>query len=321
MTTQTISFYDYKPDVGNFEEDVLHGLKQNQKTLPCKYFYDHRGSELFNEICQLDEYYPTRTELALLQDSIQEIATLIPEDCSIIEFGSGGNTKIRILLDALPNTNTYVPIDISRGHLLESSEELQDDYPDLNVIAMCADYTHPFPLPEEILTNPHRLVFFPGSTIGNFEAGEVNSLLQSMKQAAGQHGKILIGVDLIKDVEILHNAYNDKRGVTAQFNKNLLVRINHELGGNFDLDAFQHDARFNEEKSRMEMHLVSQKDQTVTIAGHHFHFTRGETIFTESSHKYTLEKFTNLVEQAGFLVERVRQDPNNWFSEHLLSLK
>lgn len=320
MIPNSITFYDYKPETGNFIDDVLHGLRQNPKTLPCKYLYDRRGSELFDAICELPEYYPTRTELAILESTIDEMAKGIPGNGSIIEFGSGGNRKIRKLLDRFRQKQKYVPIDISRDHLLASSKELQNDYPALHVIPVCADYTKPLALPDEILDDPNRLVFFPGSTIGNFEPQEARLLLGLLKDAAGQHGKLIIGVDLVKDANILHQAYNDEQGVTANFNKNLLVRINRELDSHFDLDCFQHEARFNEDKSRIEMHLVSLRDQAVRICGDEIHFKKGETIFTESSYKYTIEGFARLAKQEGYVVEKTWQDERNWFSMHLLSM-
>jgi dimethylhistidine N-methyltransferase len=320
MMPKTITFYDYKPDTGRFMDDVLQGLGQSQKTLSCKYFYDQRGSELFDEICELPEYYSTRTELAILESAIHELTALVPGDGSIIEFGSGGSRKIRLLLDGFRKKQKYVPIDISGEHLLESSKELQNDYPALEVIPVCADYTKPFTLPDEIQNDPNRLVFFPGSTIGNFEPEKARVLLRLMRQAAGERGKILIGVDLVKDVNILHQAYNDSLGVTADFNKNLLVRMNRELDSNFNLDTFRHEACFNEDESRIEMHLVSLCDQTVTVCGTEFHFKQGETIFTESSYKYTVESFTQLAGQEGFVIEKTWTDEQNWFSVHLLGM-
>lgn len=317
---QTIVEYDFKPAVGDFRSEVIEALRQTPKRLPCKYLYDHRGSVLFDKICTLDDYYPTRTEMGLLRDIMPEVNQAIGDARTIIEFGSGGNIKIRILLDGLDDVHTYVPIDISREHLALSSEDLQSDHEDLNVISVCADYTKPFPLPDEIESIPERLVFFPGSTIGNFERGDVTALIQSMKQAAGPHGKLLLGADLIKDLDVLKKAYNDSEGVTADFNMNLLVRINNELGGDFDLDRFHHEGRFNPEAQRMEMHLVSEADQTASINGETFEFKEGETIFTESSHKYTTDGLAEMFEDHGFKREKVWMDDKQWYSIHLFSV-
>ncbi|MEK9833772.1 MAG: L-histidine N(alpha)-methyltransferase, partial [Rhodospirillaceae bacterium] len=245
--------YDHAAD--SFLDDVLEGLAQSQKKLSSKYFYDERGSKLFDDICELTEYYPTRTETALLQTHAAEFATLIGANASVVEFGSGSSTKIRILLDALETPAAYIPVDISREHLLESAKALAGAYPDLPVVPIAADYTQPFDLPE-ISGEAARIGFFPGSTIGNFTRDAAAEFLRAAATDLGADNGLLIGVDLRKDVDVLHAAYNDAAGVTAEFNLNVLRRVNRELGGDFDLDAFTHDARWVAEKGRIEMHLV-----------------------------------------------------------------
>lgn len=317
---ETGSFHDYV-EYGhasdNFRDDVLSGLAQPQKRLPSKYLYDERGSQLFDQICDLPEYYPTRTETALLATIAPEVADLVGPGASLVEFGSGSSHKVRLLLDAFEAPVAYVPLDISREHLIASARALADDYPDLPVVPVCADYTQPFEIPE-IAGEQLRAGFFPGSTIGNFPRADAVGFLKSAATGLGRGNSLLIGVDLKKDVEILRAAYNDAAGVTAAFNLNLLRRINRELGGNFDLDAFVHDARWVEEVGRIEMHLVSTIDQTVTIDGTDFHFADGESIHTEDSHKYDIEGFAALAREAGWSHERHWTDPDGLFSIHYL---
>ena len=259
-------FHDFGDGGDGFLEAVVAGLSQPRKTLPCKYFYDARGSRLFDAICTLKEYYPTRTETGLLHDRCGEIAALAGPGVNLVEFGSGSSTKVRIVLDALDRPAAYVPVDISRDHLLASARLLAADYPALAVIPVCADYTAHFDLPERALAGP-RLGFFPGSTIGNFTPDAAVAFLAQAAGSLGAGAGLLIGADLKKDVRILHAAYDDARGVTAAFNMNLLVRINRELGGNFDLDAFAHEARWNPADGRIEMHLVSRRRQAITVRG------------------------------------------------------
>ncbi len=307
--------YDHASD--NFLDDVIEGLSRPQKWLPAKYFYDERGSKLFDDICELPEYYPTRTEMALLRDISGDVAELIGDGATVIEFGSGSSTKIRILLDALDSPLAYVPVEISREHLLMSAKKLADDYPDLRVIPVCADYTQPFDVPE-VVGEKVRAGFFPGSTIGNFKRSEAVSFLKAAAIDVGHNNGLLIGVDLRKDIDILHAAYNDAAGVTAAFNLNLLERINRELGGDFDIDAFVHDARWVADPGRIEMHLVSRKAQDVTVGGRTFHFAEGETIHTEDSHKYDIDGFQALAAEAGWKAIRHWTDPDELFSIHLL---
>lgn len=307
--------YDHAAD--SFLDDVLEGLAQSQKKLSSKYFYDERGSKLFDDICALTEYYPTRTETALLQTHAAEFATLIGANASVVEFGSGSSTKIRILLDALETPAAYIPVDISREHLLESAKALAGAYPDLPVVPIAADYTQPFDLPE-ISGEAARIGFFPGSTIGNFTRDAAAEFLRAAATDLGADNGLLIGVDLRKDVDVLHAAYNDAAGVTAEFNLNVLRRVNRELGGDFDLDAFTHDARWVAEKGRIEMHLVSERDQRVRVNGHSFTFAAGETIHTEDSHKYDIAEFHALAAEAGWRAFRHWTDEDDLFSLHYL---
>jgi dimethylhistidine N-methyltransferase len=307
--------YDHATD--NFLEEVLAGLRQPVKRLPSKYFYDERGSQLFDDICELPEYYPTRTEMALLRDISADVAALVGEGATVIEFGSGSSTKIRILLDALDSPLAYVPVDISREHLLMSAKGLAGNYPDLRVVPVCADYTQPFEVPQ-IDGEKVRAGFFPGSTIGNFTRSEAISFLQAAATDLGHNNGLLIGVDLRKDVETLHAAYNDSAGVTAAFNLNLLHRINREIGGDFDTDSFAHDARWVPEFGRIEMHLVSVCAQTVSIGGESFEFKSGESIHTEDSRKYDVEGFKDLAREAGWNSIDCWTDPDDLFSIHLL---
>ena len=307
--------YDHATD--NFLQEVLAGLRQPVKRLPSKYFYDERGSQLFDDICELPEYYPTRTEMALLRDISADVAALVGEGATVIEFGSGSSTKIRILLDALDSPLAYVPVDISREHLLMSAKGLAGNYPDLRVVPVCADYTQPFEVPQ-IDGEKVRAGFFPGSTIGNFTRSEAISFLQAAATDLGHNNGLLIGVDLRKDVETLHAAYNDSAGVTAAFNLNLLHRINREIGGDFDIDSFAHDARWVPEFGRIEMHLVSVCAQTVSVGGESFEFKSGESIHTEDSRKYDVEGFKDLAREAGWNSIDCWTDPDDLFSIHLL---
>lgn len=310
-------YFEYDHATDNFLEEVLAGLRQPVKRLPSKYFYDERGSQLFDDICELPEYYPTRTEMALLRDISADVAALVGEGATVIEFGSGSSTKIRILLDALDSPLAYVPVDISREHLLMSAKGLAGNYPDLRVVPVCADYTQPFEVPQ-IDGEKVRAGFFPGSTIGNFTRSEAISFLQAAATDLGHNNGLLIGVDLRKDVETLHAAYNDSAGVTAAFNLNLLHRINREIGGDFDIDSFAHDARWVPKFGRIEMHLVSVCAQTVSIGGESFEFKSGESIHTEDSRKYDVEGFKNLAREAGWNSIDCWTDPDDLFSIHLL---
>lgn len=303
-----------------FYQDVVKGLSQTPKRLPCKYFYDKRGSELFDRICELDEYYLTRTETEILHDRVDEVADRICERPVVFELGSGSSVKTRILLDRLRGVEAYVPMDISGEHLEQIVEQLHESYPDLRIYPLVADYTQPYRLPEAVRNRDCVLAFFPGSTIGNFKPADAVDFLRRVHDALPAEGYLLIGVDLLKDPVILERAYNDSDGITAEFNKNLLRRINHELGGNFPLDAFEHRAVVNPAEARVEMHLVATRSCTVRLGRlDRFSFERGETIHTENSYKYTLESFEALAEQAGFAVRRFWTDSDDLFSVHLLA--
>lgn len=311
-----VHFYDLHPAPADFRAEVLSGLARSSKRLSPKFFYDRRGSQLFDAITELPEYYPTRTEISILKKHGETIADFLGEDCLLLELGSGSSKKIRVLLDALKPA-AYMPMDISREHLLGSAQALVADYPALEVHAACADFAADFELPycPEHLS---RAAFFPGSSIGNFEPAQARELLQRVADYLGEGGKLLIGVDLKKDAGVLHAAYNDEQQVTAAFNLNLLQRINRELGADFDLQAFSHDAFYNASEGRVEMHLVSRSEQTVTVAGESFEFDEGETIHTESSYKYDVEEFLLLAERAGFVSEQVWTDDQQLFSVHCL---
>jgi L-histidine Nalpha-methyltransferase len=292
-------------------------LQDARKELPSKYFYDDVGSQLFERICELDEYYLTRTELSIMQEHIQEIVSLLGPNCLLIEYGSGTSIKTRILLDALQNPAGYVPIDIAKEQLLRSAAALATAYPALEVLPVCADYTSDFTLPSPAKPVARNIAYFPGSTIGNFDREPAKRFLQQIaKTCAG--GGLLIGADLKKDFNILHRAYNDAQGVTARFNLHLLERMNQELDANFQLTQFGHYAFYNPGQSRIEMHLVSLMNQTVHIGEVEIVFKLGESIWTESSYKYTLEEFARLARATGFTVEDVWTDPRQFFSVQYL---
>lgn len=299
-----------------FLKDVLEGLNKSQKTLPCKYFYDETGSQLFEDICQLDEYYITRTELKLLEDIKLELAEHIGKDAVIIEPGAGAGKKIQILLHALKSPQTYVPMDISKDFLFYSANVIQNKFPDIEVSPIQGDFTQPIKWLDKKSDN--RIVFFPGSTIGNFEPELAVDFLKNMKNLMGKMGAIIIGVDRIKDRQALINAYDDSLGITATFNKNLLSRINQELNGNFKLEKFEHEAIFNENSSRIEMHLISKEKQSVMINGKVIRFEKNETIHTENSHKYSNESFLQLVSQAGMKSIKNWSDKRDFLSIYYL---
>lgn len=302
----------------SFEADVLAGLSARQKTIPAKYFYDEEGSRLFEEITALEEYYPTRTETALLRAAAPEIASYISEGAALVEFGSGASVKTRILLDAAPQTAIYVPIDISPDALEMAAASINADYPALIVAPLVDDFTRAIELPDIARGHP-RTGFFPGSTIGNFEDRDAVEFLTAARRLLHSGAQFVVGVDLVKHEGVLVRAYDDSKGVTAAFNKNLLTRINRELGGDFDIDSFEHRAVWNPDARRIEMHLVSLRDQTVTVAGRPFHFAAGETIHTENSHKFTPDGFTRLAEQAGWRTLRLWTSPEPAFAVFLLA--
>src|SRR5579864_308899 len=302
--------------VSAFARDVIDDLSQAPKRLSPKYFYDATGSELFEAITRLPEYYPTRTELGILRDRGSEIASIIPQRAALVEFGAGSTTKVRLLLERCAFA-AYVPVDISGDFLHGQAERLGRDFPDLAVHPVAADFTAPFALPAQIAGLP-KVGFFPGSTIGNFEPHEACRFLRSARDILGDGAQMIVGVDLEKDERVLYDAYNDAAGVTARFNLNVLVRINRELGGNFDLSAFMHRSVYNRDRHRIEMHLISKKSQTVRILGRNFSFRPGESIHTESSYKYSLERFTALACESGWKVRESWTDANGMFSVHAL---
>jgi len=299
----------------SFAGSLREGLSKAPKEIPCKYFYDSEGSALFEAICALPEYYQTRTEVALLRRHAGEIAALIGDGAEIVEFGAGALRKIRILLDALPAAQAYLPIDISGNYLREVVRLLAVDYPALALHPLVADFTLPLTLPAR--TGARRAGFFPGSTIGNFRPQDALCLLRRMREQL-QGGGLLIGVDLVKDPAILHAAYNDAAGVTGAFNKNLLARANRELAAGFDLDGFAHYAPFNVKAQRIEMYLVSLKRQSALIDGEMIEFAAGEAVHTEDSHKYTIDGFREMAARAGFRPRAVWTDDARLFSIHWL---
>ncbi|MEZ5361408.1 MAG: L-histidine N(alpha)-methyltransferase [Bryobacterales bacterium] len=323
MHTTTIHFVDMHPAPSDLRAEALEGLQASPKYLHPKFFYDRAGSELFEQITQTPEYYPTRTEIAVLEQRAAEIVARFGPNPLVIEFGSGASRKIRILLDALGGKPArYLALDISRDQLIDSAEALSDAYPNLDVWAVCADYTQPITLPAEALENAgRRVAFFPGSTIGNFSAAEAQRFLRSTARMVGEGGAMLLGADLVKDTAVLNAAYNDEAGLTAEFNLNLLRRLNREIGARFDLSTFRHKAFYDEAKGRIEMHLVSLIDQTVDVAGQAIMFREGETIHTESSHKFTLEGVRQLAERCGFKPVDVWTDPSCYFSLHWLEAR
>ena len=296
-----------------FAADVLAGLKAERKTLPAKYFYDAAGSDLFEQITELPEYYPTRTELGILTTHAAEIGRLLPEKGALIEFGSGSCLKARLLLRQAPRLAAYVPVDISPELLRHEADNLRHEFPDLAVLPIDADFTRPFDLPPHIASLP-RSGFFPGSTIGNFEPHEACTFLKHAGRVLGPGAVFVVGVDLVKDRAVLHAAYNDDAGVTAKFNLNVLARINRELGANFNLKCFEHHAFFNRERSRIEMHLASIKRQKVRILGETIEFRAGETIHTENSYKYKLESFGALARGSGWDARHVWTDADRYFA-------
>lgn len=318
-SAKNFEFHDFEPTTEDFYTAVVTGLSAQPKSLSPKFFYDANGSKWFDAITELPEYYPTRTEIKLLRDFGDEIADLLGHDNLLVELGSGSSLKIRTLLDVLQPA-VYMPIDISRDHLYQAAVSIASDYANLQVCAVCADYSDTIQLPDLVMSYP-RVAFFPGSSIGNFEPAEAYLFLQRVSKMLGKGGKLLIGVDLRKDPALLHAAYNDSQGVTAAFNLNLLERINSELGANFDADAFSHYAFYHPILHRIEMHLFSVKNQSVRCNGALFNFQNGESIHSENSYKYSIEAFQQLAAQAGFDSLRVWQDEDALFSIHCLQVQ
>ncbi len=299
-----------------FARDVIDDLSQQPKRLSPKYFYDAAGSELFEQITLLPEYYPTRTELTILRDRGRAISAIVPDGAALVEFGAGATTKVRLLLNEC-SFGAYVPVDISGDFLKAQADALRADFPSLDVHPVTADFTTPFKLPEAVSKMP-KVGFFPGSTLGNFEPHEASAFLRSARGILGNGARMVIGVDLEKDEGVLYKAYNDAAGVTARFNLNVLHRINRELGGNFDISAFMHRAIYNRDRHRIEMHLISKKALTARVLGRNFSFRPGESIHTESSYKYSLERFTALASGSGWTPLESWTDPAGMFSVHAL---
>ena len=297
-----------------FRDDVLRGLNSPTKAIPSKYFYDQRGSLLFDQICELEEYYPTRTETSIMKHSARMIAACIGTHSRLVEYGSGSSLKTRILLDQLTELDSYLPIDISREHLHATANDLSVEYPNHVIQPIVGDFTKPINLPKTSSPQTKTCIYFPGSTIGNFTHAEASELLHSMRTTAGERGSLLIGFDLHKDKCILEAAYNDREGVTARFNLNVLSRINRELDADIVVENFEHNAIFNEQAGRIEMRLRSLCNQSIRIDDHFFHINEGDEVLTEYSHKYTVEGFTTMADQAGWSCRGVWYDPQRYFA-------
>lgn len=315
-----VAFHDLQPRAASFLDDVVAGLTAPQKALSPKYFYDIRGCELFEAICDLPEYYPTRTEMAMMRTHAHDMAAQLGSDCMMIEYGCGNGRKTPVLIAQLKPV-AYVPIDIAGEQLKASALRLAEEFPWLMIVAVCADYSRPLRLPEiESIPARRRVIYFPGSTIGNFTLAEAGQFLRHVCALAGPGGAMLVGVDLKKDPAILHAAYNDAQGITAEFNLNLLRRINRELDADFEVSAFRHHAFYNAEIGRIEMHLESLATQHVTLAGRRIDFRPGETIHTENSYKYSIDEFRQLARASGFEPQAVWTDPQQLFAVHFLAV-
>ena len=313
MNDQQLPFENTPADQA-FLQDVIAGLSQRKKQLQCKYFYDERGSKLFDEICTLDEYYLTRTEQQIMESYARQMADQLGEQIMLVEFGSGSSTKTRILLDTLVDPVAYVPVDISEDHLFKTAAQLRTVYPAIEILPVVADFTRSFQLPSCRQPFSHAAVFFPGSTIGNFTPDAAVAMMQRIADILGPQGGLLIGIDLQKDPAIIHAAYNDARGVTDQFNLNVLHRVNRELGANFNVDQFVHHAVYNPQAHRVEIFVVSCCQQTVTVGDRQFQFQSQEPIFTEYSHKYTIHGFEELAAQARFSLHKYWTDARRYFA-------
>ncbi len=311
------------PLVQSFLEEVLLGLGQDAKQLPCKYLYDQRGSELFEKITQLDEYYPTRTEHAIIEQYAVEMAAQIGEGAMLVEFGSGSSTKTRVLLDALKESlAAYVPVDISDEHLLATAQSLRKAYPNLEILPLVADFTDHLQLPKASQPVSHAAVFFPGSTIGNFTPDAAKRMLDRIAHIVGIEGGLLIGIDLQKDIGMIEAAYNDSDGVTDQFILNVLHRINGELDGDFDVDQFRHKAVYDRRHGRVELFVVSNRKQKVSVGDHQFEFAKDEHMLAEYSHKYTVKGFAEMAATAGFSLHKYWTDDDRLFAVlHLVNTR
>jgi len=316
-----VSVVDLEPASSDFLQEVIAGLSASPRTLPCKFFYDERGANLFQQICELPEYYVTRTEMQVLRDEGPSIAKAVGPGIELIGLGTGAGTKTRILLDHLDQPTAYIPVDISREQLTQSAASFGKLFPGLEVLPVCADYMQPVDLPVASRTPSRKIFYFPGSTIGNLEPEAADAFLHRIAAACGPNGGLIIGVDLQKSREILEPAYNDSAGVTAEFNLNLLVRANRELDANFDLAQWRHYAVYNSAEGRVEIFVISEIEQTIRICDHQFEFAAGEKIITEFSYKYSPEGFTNLAAQAGFRCERMWTDRAHLFGVFYLTVQ
>jgi dimethylhistidine N-methyltransferase len=301
-------------------KEVVAGLSSSPKELPCKLFYDERGSQLFEKITQLEEYYLTRTEISIMEACVSEMASLAGPGCMLIEYGSGSSLKTRILLDHLNYPAAYVPIDISRDHLMRSAAAIAATYPDMEVLPICADYSGAIRIPAGANPVSRRIVYFPGSTIGNFHPREAVEFMRKIARICEPGGGLIIGVDLKKNPDTLLRAYNDREGVTAEFNLNILVRLNRVLEMDFQTERFNHVAVYDPTAGRIEMHLISMEDQVVRLDDLEFPFAKGESIWTESSYKFTSEEFSRIASSSGFVVDKVWTDEENLFSVQYLTV-
>jgi len=298
---------------GTFKAEIIAGLKHTPKRIQSKFFYDERGSRLFEEITLLEEYYLTRVEIEILQKYLSEMAALIGPKAVVIEFGTGAGVKTRMLIEALDKPKSFIPIDISREQLNEASRELAARFPSLDIRPVCADYTSTIAIPLDSETAGKKIVFFPGSTIGNFTPEEAVGFLRQVAKLAGPDGALLIGFDRNKSTKVLEDAYNDNLGITAKFNLNLIHRINREFAVNIPVENFDHFAFFNNDESRIEMHLISRVEQTLMLGGEEIHLGAGEHIITEYSYKYSSPAFQGLLGSSGFVVQARWTDSNGYF--------
>lgn len=312
MNTNLSRLKKFETEREKLLEEILESLSKTQKVLPSKLFYDQKGSCLFDQICELDEYYPTRTETSIMNENIEDICSILGRNSLLIELGSGSSKKIRLLLSGLQNPAGYVPIDISEEHLINSVNILARDYPHLRILPVSADYTQPFSLPKFDFIYSKKVVYYPGSTIGNFEPEYASQFLNSIGKRLGKGTGLLIGVDLKKDKQILEDAYNDKKGITAEFNLNILTRLNTELDIDFNIEQWKHYAFYNSKEGRIEMHLESLSEQDVNVDGENITFREEETILTEYSYKYSIEDFEELISDS-YKLEKVWTDKENKF--------
>lgn len=313
MRPRSLRVFDLHPSAADFEAEVVAGLSRPQKQLPCKYFYDAEGAALFEAICATEEYYLPRAERRIFREHLRDIATMVGPRAAVIEPGSGSGAKTKTLLDALEAPAAYVPVDLSSAQLLATASELASALPEIEVLPICADYTQPFPLPQLVASAGRRVVFYPGSTIGNFDRADAEAFLRRMAEQVGPGGLIVLGVDLKKDPLVLHAAYNDAAGITARFNKNLLARIGRSLDADVDLDGFRHYALYNPVEGRVEMHLVSLQEQAIRVGGSKFSFAPGESIWTESSYKYTRAEVRGMAARAGLVTQAELTDDRGLF--------